>query len=297
MGLTHYAILNALNKKINFTIIEPNKVVSRLLKSNIDCEVFKNDSGIEGSFDLALITSPPFVHQELLEKSINRGDERVFVEKPFGGYRHVNSEFSHQNIYVGYVLRFNPCIKWIKNNINPHDIIKISCNYLSNTIQSKPSGWRNGPYSGVLNEMGSHIIDLIFYLINLEQYEIIDSKVTSLITDIDDIVEFQIQSKNTTINFHFDWVNKKMRKPVFNFEFELKDGVKVIFDQQNIYFKKGDHLERHISSSDLSEKVPYYLRGVEFTSQMEDLIGEVKILTSVDEALRVNRLMNKILVK
>ena len=56
MGLTHYAILNALNKKINFTIIEPNQVVSRLLKSNIDCEVYKNDSGIEGSFDLALIT-------------------------------------------------------------------------------------------------------------------------------------------------------------------------------------------------------------------------------------------------
>ena len=168
---------------------------------------------------------------------------------------------------MGYVLRFNPCIKWIKNNINPDDIIKINCNYLSNTIQTKPSGWRNGPYSGVLNEMGSYIIDLIFYLTNLEQYEIIDSKVTSLITDIDDIVEFQIQSKNTTINFYFDSVNKKMRKPVFNFEFELKDGVKVIFDQQNIYFKKGDQLERHISSNDLSEKVPYYLRGVEFTSQ------------------------------
>ena len=84
-----------------------------------------------------------------------------------------------------------------------------------------------------------------------------------------------------------------MRKPVFNFEFELKDGVKVIFDQQNIYFKKGDRLERHISSSDYQKRFVLFTRsGIYFTNGGPN--SEVKILTSVDEALRVNRLMNKI---
>ena len=43
--------------------------------------------------------------------------------------------------------------------------------------------------TGVYNEMGSHIIDLIQYLIDDKELEVINSEVKSLISDIDDIVK------------------------------------------------------------------------------------------------------------
>ena len=93
MGLTHFTILNGLNSEINFTIIEPNKFLRSILKTNFDQVTFqKDDSSLSQPFDITLISTPPFNHLELLRKSIIRGDKKIFVEKPFGGYTNTKKE-------------------------------------------------------------------------------------------------------------------------------------------------------------------------------------------------------------
>ena len=139
----------------------------------------------------------------------------IFIEKPFGGYTNVNlnnfSEFS--TINIGYVLRFNPCIQWVKTNINPKEIKSIHGEYISNTIEKKPEGWRNSPFSGVLNEMGSHVIDLVQYIIGNDQMKVLSSKKESIVSDIDDIVEATIKTENDiSVSLYFNWVNKKCLK-------------------------------------------------------------------------------------
>ena len=47
--------------------------------------------------------------------------------------------------------------------------------------------------------------------------------------------------------------------------------------------------------TDLAKAVPFYLRGVDFTDQMLDLLGDNKIMASINDALAVNTLMEKIL--
>ena len=107
------------------------------------------------------------------------------------------------------MLRFNPCIQWVKSNINPNKIKSINGQYLSNTIEKKPKGWRNGNYSGVSNEMGSHIIDLIQYITNDSEVKVISSNVKSVISDTDDIVETTLKTKTgIQISLYFNWVNK-----------------------------------------------------------------------------------------
>ena len=136
MGLTHFTILNGLNSEIDFTIIEPNKFLRSLLKTNFDKVTFyKDDSSLSKAFDITLITTPPFIHLELLKKSINRGDKKIFVEKPFGGYTNTIKDplFNSKNLYIGYVLRYNPCIQWAKSNILTTDIFSIKGQFLSNT--------------------------------------------------------------------------------------------------------------------------------------------------------------------
>lgn len=299
MGLTHFSILNGLNPDLDFSVIEPNKILRKILQKNINAKFYADDSYLKQAFDITLITTPPSIHLQLLEKSINRGDKKIFVEKPFGGYTNTNlNNIPESNsIHIGYVLRFNPCIQWVKTNINPQDIKSIHGQYLSNTIEKKPTGWRNGPFSGVLNEMGSHVIDLIQYIVGNDQMEVLSSKKESIVSDIDDIVEATLKTKNDiSISMYFNWVKKEIRKPVFGIEVQMKDGSKYSIDQQQInkYSSTGDFIEK-VAVTDLAKPVPFYLRGVDFTDQMLDLLGDNKIMASINDALAVNTLMEKIL--
>ena len=299
MGLTHFSILNGLNPDLDFSVIEPNKILRKILQKNINAKFYADDSSLKQAFDITLITTPPSIHLQLLEKSINRGDKKIFVEKPFGGYTNTNlNNIPESNsIHIGYVLRFNPCIQWVKTNINPQDIKSIHGQYLSNTIEKKPTGWRNGSFSGVLNEMGSHVIDLIQYIVGNDQMEVLSSKKESIVSDIDDIVEATLKTKNDiSISMYFNWVKKDIRKPVFGIEIQMKDGSKYSIDQQQInkYSSTGDFIEK-VAVTDLAKPVPFYLRGVDFTDQMLDLLGDNKIMASINDALAVNTLMEKIL--
>ena len=300
MGLTHFSILNGLYPEIKFSVIEPNKILRIILKKNINAKFYSDDSNLDEPFDFTLITTPPSIHLQLMKKSLMRGDKKIFVEKPFGGFSNTSlqSLSDLNSVYIGYVLRFNPCIQWVKSNINPDEIKSIHGQYLSNTIEKKPKGWRNGKFSGVCNEMGSHVIDLIQYIINENELDLIGSKVKSIISDVDDIVEANLKSKNEIdISLYFNWVNKIVRKPIFGIDIEMKDGYKYCIDQQQINKYKGDEFIKKVSVTDLAKTVPYYLRGVDFTDQMIDLINDNKIMATASQALSVNNTIAKILNK
>jgi predicted dehydrogenase len=300
MGLTHFSILNSLNPEIKFSVIEPNKILRTILKKNINAKFYSDDSNLDEPFDFTLITTPPSIHLQLMKKSLKRGDKKIFVEKPFGGFSNTNLEstLDLSSVFIGYVLRFNSCIQWIKSNIDPNEIKSIHGQYLSNTIEKKPKGWRNGKFSGVCNEMGSHVIDLIQYITNENELDLISSEFKSVISDIDDIVEANLKTKNKIdVSLYFNWVNKKVRKPVFGIDIEMKDGHKYSIDQQQINKYKSDEFITKVSVTDLAKTVPYYLRGVDFTDQMIDLINDNKIMSTAKQALSVNNTIAKILNK
>lgn len=296
MGLTHYSILNGLDNSLKFTIVESNKKLNYILKHNLNATFIKDDSLINKPFDITLITTPPFAHLELVKKALKRGDKKIFIEKPFGGQKNNINQIIEPKVSIGYVLRYNPLIQWLKVNMNISKISTVKGEYLSNTIENKPQGWRNdSDFSGVLNEMGSHVIDLINYLINLKNIEIIKATKKSVVSDADDIVNAELKSMNRTIMLNLNWVDKNIRKPVFKLEFNLINGDKYIMDQQKISIYKNEQFIRNITTTDLAESVPFYLRGIDFTRQMQDLLSDSKISCLIDDAYKVNNIMNKIL--
>lgn len=299
MGITHFSILKGLNDEFNFTIIEPNRVLRTLLKRNINAKFYKDDSKIDQNYDITLITTPPFLHLDLLNKCIERGDKKIFIEKPFGGFSNTSSpaKYLSNDICIGYVYRFNPCIEWLKKNINPDKVVNVSGEFLSNTLTKKPSGWRNGEFSGVLNEVGSHVIDLIQYLISETEFEVLSVDKRSIVSDIDDIVSAELKSiKNVRVKLNFNWVKKDVRKPIFRLNLKLKDGTSYLIDQQQIkIFSEDESCTETISVTDLREKVPFYLRGIDFTKQMIDLVNEGKTIAKISDGLNVNRIMNSII--
>ena len=87
MGLTHFSILNSLKPEIKFSVIESNKFLRNLLKKNINASFFSDDSALIDPFDITLITTPTTSHLQLMRSSLKRGDKKVFIEKPFGGFQ------------------------------------------------------------------------------------------------------------------------------------------------------------------------------------------------------------------
>jgi predicted dehydrogenase len=297
MGLTHYAILSQLIENVDFVFVDPEKKINYFAKKNINAKFESDDKNIDHEYDYGLICTPPMFHLPILKKLITNRCKNIFVEKPFGG---VNDDFSsfvntNFNISVGYVLRFNPIVQWVKEFIKPDMISEVEGYYLSNTIEKKPKGWRNGSYSGVTNEVGAHIIDLCVYLFGLTNPNVIDKKMYSIISDVDDIMIANIEENSIKYHLHFDWINKQYRKPVFKFVLKMKDGTQFKFDQQKIEHFKNDMLLRRITSVDIVEKVPFYLRGIEFTNQMLDLIGPKKIISSYSEALITRALIKQLI--
>ena len=54
MGLTHFSILNGINPEIQFSVIEPNKLLRKILKKNINAKFNSNDLNI--SFNSRYLT-------------------------------------------------------------------------------------------------------------------------------------------------------------------------------------------------------------------------------------------------
>ncbi|MDC0568427.1 Gfo/Idh/MocA family oxidoreductase [Akkermansiaceae bacterium] len=299
MGLTHYSILKGLNPDFKFCFVEPNKILRRLLCKNVDAEFLRNDSSLDDRFDITLITTPPFIHLDLLKNCINRGDDKIFIEKPFGGFTNTDydSIYDSKKIYIGYVLRFNPCIRWVKDNIPKEEICLIRGKFLSNTLVKRPSGWRNGPFSGVLNEVGSHVIDLIQYISGIKNYEVLNVEKQSVISDIDDILSATLRAQNgLSVELYFNWVEKTVRKPLFNLEIKMENGDSYVVDQQQIrHYDLNEELIDQIGVTDLAETVPFYLRGIDFTKQMEDLLGKSNKMARLNDGLMVNKLMCNII--
>ena len=57
MGLTHFSILNGLNPDLNFSVIEPNKILRNILKKNLNAKFYADDSNLKEAFDITLITT------------------------------------------------------------------------------------------------------------------------------------------------------------------------------------------------------------------------------------------------
>jgi predicted dehydrogenase len=299
MGLTHYAILSQLIENADFVFVDPDKKVNYFANRNLNAKIVNNDKKLNQSFDFALVCTPPMFHLSILNSCLINEIPNIFVEKPFGGVSDDFSKLDNSNnsISIGFVLRFNPIVQWLKEFIDINKVDRVEGFYFSNTIEKKPKGWRNGLYSGVTNEVGAHIIDLCVHLFGLSNPYLIDKKMESLISDVDDILIADLEDKTIKYHFYFDWVNKEYRKPVFKFVITMKDGSKIRFDQQKVELFNNNNLLKRVSVVDIAQKVPFYLRGVEFTNQMQDFIGAKNSIASLSDALITRSVIKKLITR
>jgi len=281
MGITHTSILGGLYPgRFEFLIVEPDNRVRKIVKSTLGFACYKSIDEVLIDRARLIITTPPSAHSYLVEKAIEGGAHSMFVEKPFG--LHDNRVGNNVNVYVGYVLRFSEVAQNLKKIITEEGCKELSLDYSSNTLSKKPQGWRNSAYGGVLNEMGSHLIDMILYLLGADNIQVKSKEISSVISDVDDIVSFSGKCGTTNVSLSLNWVNKEYRKPIWSGKL-VTEKREITFDQQSL------------SIGFKPINVDYYVRGRDFSLQMKHFIEDnMSIFCNSIQANKVHDTISKI---
>jgi predicted dehydrogenase len=304
MGLAHSTILRALADVRVIGVIEPSRslmtdIIGDKLRSFSIFTTYEDFEASIGSarVDALVVATPPHSHYEIVRVGLDK-QMAIFCEKPFcsslneaASLRDRVEKLGLVN-YVGYVNRFNPVFMYVRKimaALDSADLIAIESTISSNTITRpiESSGWRGekNKSGGALYEMGSHAIDLINYFVEGEPERIVGRVRSVMRHDVVDFGVIGFSKGSVHCAVKVNWCDVTQRKPVNKVEVVYRNA-RIIADQYTVEVFLSKPLmfeDLHLDSgwtqrkvTDLFSPVSFYLRGYEFTSQLEHFIQDVR---------------------
>jgi predicted dehydrogenase len=297
MGISHLAILGAHPDVEVVGVADTTKMVTEVLSkyTNFQCFSDYNKMIEEERPDAVVVAVPTKYHAYLVSRLLIEGIH-VFVEKPFCLTANDGIELTkiatEKNLVnqVGYHNKFIGTFTEAKKLIDQGAIGEIL--HFSGdmngpvVIKQKQSNWRSKPEEGggCLMDYAAHLIDLINYLvapISNVQGAILKSFYSGA---VEDSVFSLLETENHISGvINVNWSDETYRKMSTQVTIIGSQG-KIIVDatELKVYLKqdivdpnytKGWNI-KHIN--DFSEAVDFYLRGEEYSAQLNHFIKAVQ---------------------
>ncbi len=198
------------------------------------CKEYCSTTDVPDDYDVIFITNPTSMHLQTLQQFHEKG-KHFFIEKPIVSTNQINEakEFRLRDNSVYYVacpLRYNAVIRYIKNNIDPDEVISVRCISSSYLPEWRPGIDYRNTYSAHKEMGGGVSIDLIHewdYLVHLfgwpEKVLSMIGKKSSLEIDSDDYALYIADYNDKIIELHLDYFGRKVIR-----EIELFTGMETI---------------------------------------------------------------------
>jgi len=293
MGITHCSILNSHPDVRIVSISDTHGLVRKSAQKYLGVAAYEDHDKMlqEMNLQFVVVATPTASHKEMVKVALAR-KVHVFVEKPFT----LNPDESRELVslaeqatavnQVGYVIRFNDVFMEVKKLLDMHalgDLVMFKMEMNGPTVLRDTKGnWRSskGTGGGCLYDFASHAIDLINYLLGPPD------RITGTIlqsihsADVEDAVgTTYIYNSGLRGNILVNWSDPSYRKPTHRFEVLGREG-KIIADLHayKVFFRRKPRLnefsegwnERYIT--DFAEPCRFYLRGFEFTRQLDHFV-------------------------
>lgn len=184
--------------------------------------LYAHEIPADRKYDVVFVTNPTSMHYETVEKFAGH-TKSFFIEKPVFDSTTVDEKIFEtiKNIpsYVACPLHYNAVLQYVKQNVNPADVIcarAMSSSYLPD--------WRPGQdyrktYSAHKDLGGGVSIDLIHewdYLTWLfgmpTEYHSMINKVSNLEIDSDDLAIYIGKNDKTTFELHLDYFGRQIQR-------------------------------------------------------------------------------------
>lgn len=240
-------------------------------------------------FIIANITTEHFKTLKFIDENVK--DKIILVEKPlFEKYKKFIPSLNNQ-IYIAYLLRFNPLIKDLKNILcEDKDVYFaefVCSSYLPN--------WRDVDYTknysakkelggGVLLDL-SHELDLAFYFFdNLKLLYSQNLKISELKINSNDFAFLALKAKKKLIHIRLDYFSKFVKREIVFCSKEKSYKVDLILNQLFVFDKNG-----------LIEEKKYENDTINTLKNMhEAILKKDENLCTLNEALKILKLCDKV---
>ena len=180
------------------------------------------DKALSRNVDCVIVCTPTSTHVNLARKAL-AASCHVFIEKPLSDKMEGVDELirlgkkNNKIISVGYNLRFDKCLRKVKEWLNTQEIgkvVSVNAHFGYSFLKRKPDEDYREDYAGKTSMGGgvildvSHEIDYLMWLIGeAEEVFCYSSKVSQLDIDIEDLAEIFLKFKNNVISsIHLDFI-------------------------------------------------------------------------------------------
>ena len=320
MGITHFSILNCHPDVKIVAVCDQSKMLLNVLKKRVAVSVYADMEQMfsEQNLDLVIISTPTGSHSEIARLAVENNCH-IFLEKPFSlvpdegqavlalleGRQLVNQ--------VGYVNRFNEVFVEVKRLLTDGvigDVLSFSSQmYGATVLKDAKSGWRGTTKmgGGCMYEFACHAIDLVVYLVGVPD-RVVGSVMQSIFSSgVEDLVTSTfIYANGCSGTIASNWSDETYRKPANIFTVIGTKG-KIVADKHEykIYLKQPDsanHFHKGWNTryiTEFAEPVRFYVRGNEFTVQLDNVVDCVKNhrldnVCDFAEALKTDRIIEEI---
>jgi len=297
MGLSHFAIANALPEAAVVAVCDTSRYVLSVLRKYAGVQTFTHHDEMidEARLDAVIVATPTSTHFTYAKDALER-DVHVFVEKPLTLSPTESLALSELAIsrkrvnQVGFHNRFIATFQEARRLLRAGTLGTVSNVHGSAfgqvVIKEQNRTWRSkkSEGGGCLHDYASHVIDLMNLLVGPPS-RVQGASLQSIFSeDVEDAVSavFLYRDGVTGI-LETNWSDETYRKMTTTVTLHGSRG-KMVVDRQElkIYLREGcgfeDYVEgwntRYITS--LQKPVAFYLRGEEYSAQLEAFVGAIR---------------------
>jgi predicted dehydrogenase len=307
MGLSHASQYNLLKHDAPrmVSVFDPSKKLAMALRYTRKFHriepMTELDKGDLSDFECVFVCSPPLVHaSNLRDLSGYRG--KIFVEKP--GFFDAKDllGLNYDKIYVGYVLRHAPAIKRIKSASAMNTFQSLEITLTTNADFSGNEGnWRDQAHhgGGLINEFGSHCVNLLLYLVSDNELTITAVNSSSP-NDVELVFAAARDFACPKFVVRLAAGRSEVRKAVYTVDGLLNDGTRIWTDFSTVktvntigVSNQEEHRGNTVSLASGQLSSAAYLRGHEFSNQMVDFIDRDTFVGSVEDSMATDDLLRQ----
>ena len=321
MGISHYAILGAHPDVQMSAICDSSTYVTSALRKHTGIESYKNYKKMieSAKLDCVFVATPSSSHFDAASYAMEKG-LHVFVEKPLcldpKDSRRLADMAQEKGCanQVGYHNRFIGTFRETERLVKAGalgEIYHVSGTAFGPVVIRPKAGstWRSkkSEGGGCLHDYASHVVDLMNFVVGPPE-QVLAAQLRSIYSqDVEDAVYALFRYPSGTIGaLETNWSDETYRKMSTTIVVYGTKG-KIIADRQEckVYLRAGAEFETYPAGwtvryiTDLQAPVAFYLRGEEYSAQLEAFVsailrGDPKHENSFASAFETDRIIDLI---
>jgi len=305
MGISHYAILGAHPRVKVVAVCDSMSYVTSALRKHTGIETFKDFRKMieTAELDAVFVATPTASHFEAASHALERG-LHVFVEKPLcldPAQSARLAELARQKgkaNQVGYHNRFIGTFQETRRLVRGGaigDVYHLSGSAFGQVVIRPKSGmtWRTSKSEGggCLHDYASHVVDLMNFVVGVPR-DVVAAQLRRIYSkDVEDAVYATFRyADGASGHLETNWSDASHRKMSTTIVLHGTRG-KIVTDRQEcrVFLREGTEFESYRPGwtvryiTDLQAPVAFYLRGEEYSAQIDAFIDAVEHGTAEHE--------------